>query len=146
MTICTNLNRKPTYMTENELAKIVVHLGLKVHRELGPGLLESVYEECLCHELRKENINFYRQAQLPIYYDGQLPQSRLRIDIILEDKLIIELKSVKSLQPIDMAQTITYLKLTKCKLALLINFNTALFKHGVHRIINDKGHKLDMTA
>ena len=133
-------------MTENELATIVVHLGLKVHRELGPGLLESVYEECLCHELQKEKINFFRQARLPIYYDGQLLESKLRIDLILEDKLIIELKAVKSLQPIDMAQTLTYLRLTKCKLALLINFNTTLFKHGVHRVINEKERKLNMTA
>ena len=133
-------------MTENELAKVVVHLGLKVHRELGPGLLESVYEECLCHELSKENVTFQRQAQLPIYYDGQLLESRLNIDLILEDKLILELKAVKTLQPIDLAQTLTYLRLTKCKLALLINFNTTLFKHGVHRVVNERERKLNMTA
>lgn len=123
-------------MTENELASIVVHLGLKVHRELGPGLLESVYEECLCYELKKENVEFKRQKQVPIYYDGQVLESRLRLDLILEDKLIVELKAVKSLQPIDMAQTLSYLRLTNCKLALLINFNTSLFKHGVHRLAN----------
>ena len=123
-------------MTENELAKIVVHLGLKIHRELGPGLLESVYEECLCYELKKENIEFKRQKQVPIYYDGQMLESRLRLDIILEDKLIVELKAVKALQPIDKAQTLSYLKLTNCKLALLINFNATLFKQGVHRFAN----------
>lgn len=146
ITFSANLNGKPTNMTENELARIVVYLGLKVHRELGPGLLESVYEECLCHELLKESITFQRQAQLPIYYDGQLLESRLKIDLILEDKLIIELKAVKSIEPIDVAQTLTYLRLTKCKLALLINFNTTLFEHGVHRVINERGHKLNMTA
>lgn len=77
-------------MTENELAKIVVHLGLKVHRELGPGLLESVYEECLCHELKKEKISFKRQEKLPIIYDGEVLKSQLWIDLIVEDKLIVE--------------------------------------------------------
>jgi GxxExxY protein len=138
-----NLTRKPTIMTENELAKIVVHLGLKVHRKLGPGLLESVYEECLCHELKKEGVNFKRQHSVPIRYDGELLNSKLRLDIILEDKLIVELKSVKSIQSIDLAQTLTYLRLTNCKLALLINFNTTLFKQGIHRIIDNKKHQLN---
>jgi GxxExxY protein len=129
-------------MTENELAKIVVHLGLKVHRELGPGLLESVYEECLCYELEKENIQHKRQTKLLIYYDNKLLNTPLRLDVIIEDKLIVELKAVKSIQSIDMAQTLTYLKMTNCKLALLINFNTTLFKQGVHRIINEKRRQL----
>lgn len=133
-------------MTENELAKIVVHLGLKVHRELGPGLLESVYEECLCHKLQKEKISFKRQEKLPIIYDGEVLKSQLRIDLIVEDKLIIELKAVKSICAIDMAQTLTYLRLTNCKLALLINFNTTLFKHGIHRVINEKSRQVFMTA
>jgi GxxExxY protein len=124
-------------MTENELARIVVHLGLKVHRNLGPGLLESVYEECLCYELQKEGVNFKRQQSVPIRYDGKLLETRLRLDIILEDKLIVELKSVKSIQSIDLAQTLTYLRLTNCKLALLINFNATLFKHGIHRVVNE---------
>lgn len=96
--ISINLNRKPTTMTENELAKMVVHLGLKVHRALGPGLLESVYEECLCHELEKNKIDFKRQVMLPIHYDGHQLDTRLRLDLILEDKLIVELKAVKSIQ------------------------------------------------
>ena len=125
-------------MTENELARIVVHLGLKVHRNLGPRLLETVYEECLCYELQKEGVNFKRQQSVPIRYDGKLLETRLRLDIILEDKLIVELKSVKSIQSIDLAQTLTYLRLTNCKLALLINFNTTLFKHGIHRVINER--------
>lgn len=125
-------------MTENELAKMVVHLGLKVHRALGPGLLESVYEECLCHELEKNKIDFKRQVMLPIHYDGHQLDTRLRLDLILEDKLIVELKAVKSIQSVDMAQTLTYLRLTNCKLALLINFNVSLFKQGIHRIINEK--------
>lgn len=123
-------------MTENELARLVFRLGIKVHKELGPGLLESVYEECLCHELQKGKIAFDRQKTVPILYDGFQLESKLRIDLILEDKLILELKSVQSIEPIHLAQTLTYLKLSKCKLALLINFNTALFKNGVHRVIN----------
>ena len=125
-------------MTENELAKMVVHLGLKVHRALGPGLLEQVYEECLCYELTKNNISFERQAKIPIHYDGNQLDTNLRLDLLLENKLIVELKAVKSIQPIDMAQTLTYLRLSNCKLALLINFNVSLFKQGIHRIINDK--------
>lgn len=123
-------------MTENELAQLLVNLGMRVHGALGPGLLESVYEECLCYELRKENIAFKQQKRIPIYYDGIILESPLRLDLIIEDKLIVEIKSVKKIEPIHLAQTLTYLRLTNCKLALLINFNTSLFKYGVRRVIN----------
>ena len=125
-------------MTENELASLVYRLGVKVHRELGPGLLESVYEECLCYELKKNNVQYVRQKTLPILYKGLHLESKLRLDLILEDKLIIEVKSVKNIESIHLAQTLTYLKLSECRLALLINFNTTLFKNGVRRVINGK--------
>ena len=125
-------------MTENELAKIVFNLGLKIHKELGPGLLESVYQECLSYELQKEKIAFTPQAKVPIHYDGQILESNLRLDLLIENKLIVEIKSVQKIEPIHLAQTLTYLKMSGCKLGLLINFNTALFKNGVQRVINGK--------
>ncbi len=123
-------------MTENQLASIVFRLGMKVHRELGPGLLESVYEECLCYELKKEGVQFERQKSLSLLYRGVEIESKLKLDLVLEDKLIVELKSVNKFEPIHMAQILTYLKLSQCKLGLLINFNTSLFKSGVRRVIN----------
>lgn len=132
-------------MTENQLASVIFRLGIKVHRELGPGLLESVYEECLCYELEKEQIGYERQKTIPISYDGFELESTLRLDLILEDKLIVELKSVKKIEPIHLAQTLTYLKLTKCKLGLLINFNTTLLKNGVQRVINGKLQEIDFS-
>ncbi|NVK63851.1 MAG: GxxExxY protein [Flavobacteriales bacterium] len=123
-------------MTENQLASIVFRLGMKVHRELGPGLLESVYEECLCYELKREGVQFERQKSLSLLYSGVEIESKLKLDLVLEDKLIVELKSVNKFEPIHMAQILTYLKLSQCKLGLLINFNTSLFKSGVRRVIN----------
>ncbi len=123
-------------MTENQLASIVFRLGMKVHRELGPGLLESVYEECLCYELKNEGVQFERQKSLSLLYRGVEIESKLKLDLVLEDKLIVELKSVNKFEPIHMAQILTYLKLSQCKLGLLINFNTSLFKSGVRRVIN----------
>jgi len=123
-------------MTENQLASVVFRLGMKIHRELGPGLLESVYEECLCYELIKQGVQFERQKEIPLIYRGVRLQSKLKLDFLVENKLIIELKSVNKIDPVHLAQTLTYLKLSQCKLGLLINFNTSLFKNGVQRVIN----------
>ena len=123
-------------MTENEISKIVFELGMKVHRTLGPGLLESSYEECLFYELSKSNLKVKRQKILPVYYEGKLMETSYRIDIIVEDKLILELKAVESINDLHLAQLLTYLKLSNCKLGLLINFNVSLFKNGVKRVIN----------
>lgn len=123
-------------MTENELSKIVFEAGLKVHRVLGAGLFESAYEECLYYELCKQGIKVEKQKILPLIYEDVLLEAGYRIDLIVEDKLIIEIKAVKELTDIHKAQIITYLKLSKCKLGLLINFNTLLFKDGVKRIAN----------
>ncbi|MGG9970650.1 GxxExxY protein [Ferruginibacter sp. SUN002] len=123
-------------MTENELSKIVFECGLKVHRNLGPGLLESAYEECLFHELKKTGVYTEKQKGLPLVYEEVKLDIGYRIDLILENKLIVEIKSVETLNDIHIAQLLTYLKLSGCKLGLLINFNSVLFKDGVKRIIN----------
>ena len=123
-------------MTENEIAKIVFELGLKIHRNLGPGLLESAYEECLFYEIKKQGLLVEKQKVLPLVYEEVKLEAGYRIDLLVENKLIIEVKSVEALNDVHLAQVLTYLKLSDCKLGLLINFNTALFKNGVRRIIN----------
>lgn len=123
-------------MIENELAKIVFNAGLKVHKVLGPGLLESAYEACLEYELRKQNLTVERQIILSLIYEDLKLDSGFRVDLKVENKLIVELKSVEELSDLHRAQIITYLKLSGIKLGLLINFNTVLFKDGVKRIIN----------
>lgn len=122
-------------MYENELAAIVVGCALKVHKNLGPGLLESSYEECIFYELKKVGIRVERQKRLPLYENIKL-DAGYRIDLMIEDKLIVELKSVESLNDLHVAQMITYLKLSDCKLRLLINFNVTLIKNGIRRIVN----------
>jgi GxxExxY protein len=122
-------------MTENELAKIVFEAGLKVHKTLGPGLLESAYEACLYYELRNANLLVERQKELPLWYDGVFVDAAYRLDLQIEKKVIIEVKSVRELADIHTAQLITYLKLSGNKLGLLINFNSVLFKDGFRRVI-----------
>ncbi|MEI8058973.1 MAG: GxxExxY protein [Ferruginibacter sp.] len=123
-------------MTENELSKIVFECGLKVHKALGPGLLESAYEECLFYELFKANVHVEKQKGLPLVYEEVKLDIGYRTDLIVENKLIVEIKAVEALNDIHLAQILTYLKLSKCKLGLLINFNVVLFKDGVKRVIN----------
>ena len=123
-------------MTENELSRIVFDCALKVHQSLGPGLLESAYEECLFYELRKIGLNVEKQKPLPLIYEEVKLDVGYRIDIIIEDKFIVEIKAVETLNEVHLAQLLTYLKLTDCKLGLLINFNVKLLKNGVQRVIN----------
>ena len=123
-------------MSENEISKIIFEAGLKVHKALGPGLLESSYEECLCYELLKTNLKVEKQKSLPLIYEEIRLDAGYRIDLLIEEKVIIELKAVESLTDLHLAQVLTYLKLSDCKLGLLINFNTILFKNGVKRVIN----------
>jgi GxxExxY protein len=123
-------------MTENELSKIVFDAGLKVHINLGPGLLESAYEECLYYELRKYNLKIEKQKALPLVYEDVKLDVGYRIDLLVENKLVLEIKSVEALNDLHMAQILTYLKLSNCKLGLLINFNTVLFKNGIKRVVN----------
>ncbi|UPQ77762.1 GxxExxY protein [Flavobacterium azooxidireducens] len=124
-------------MTENELSKIVVNCAFKVHSSLGPGLLESAYEECLFYELNKTGLKIEKQKALPLIYEEVKLEIGYRIDLIIENKLILEIKSVESLNDVHFAQLLTYLKLTNCKLGLLLNFNVALIKNGIKRIANN---------
>ncbi len=124
-------------MNENELSHIVFNDALKVHRNLGPGLLESSYEECLFYELNKSGLFIERQKSLPLIYENIKLDIGYRVDLLIEKKLIIELKSVDALNDIHFAQLLTYLKLSNCKLGLLINFNVTLIKNGIKRIANN---------
>jgi GxxExxY protein len=122
-------------MTENELATIAVNICYTIHKELGPGLLESVYEAAFTHELTKRNIPHTRQQAIAVKYDGIVMDVGFRTDIIMENKLIVELKSVENIEKIHHKTVLTYMKLTGIKLALLINFNVDLVKDGIYRKI-----------
>ena len=117
------------------VAKAVVDAAFKVHSTLGPGLLETVYEACLVHELHRRGLRVETQAVLPIEYDGFKLDAALRLDLVVEDQLIVELKAVEALLPIHMAQMMTYLKLSGHRVGLLINFNVPRIKDGIRRII-----------
>lgn len=121
----------------NTLSQQVLDAAFRVHTSLGPGLLESAYEHCLCHELGKHGIRFVRQLQLPVVYDGVKVDAGYRIDILVEDSVIVEIKSLDSLLPIHEAQLLTYLKLSGKRLGLLINFNVRSLKHGIKRMVHD---------
>ncbi len=123
-------------MTENEIAKIAVGICFKIHTQYGPGLFESVYEEIFCYELNKNAILFYKQYPIPLVHEEIKTEAGFRADILIENKVIIEIKSIEALAPVYYKQIQTYLKLTGCKLGLLINFNVALIKEGIHRIVN----------
>jgi GxxExxY protein len=123
-------------MTENEIAKLVYDCSLRVHKALGPGLLESAYRECLCYELFKTGIYVEKEKPLPLVYEEIKLDIGYRMDIVLENKFIIEVKSVEELHDIHLAQLLTYLKLSEYRLGLLINFNVLLIKDGIRRVIN----------
>jgi GxxExxY protein len=124
-------------MTENEIAKIVVDCCFKIHTSLGPGLFESVYEKALIYELEKRGLNFEQQKGIPVFYDNIKMEMGFRADIIIENKVILELKSQEVLAPVHSKQLLTYLRVTGLKLGLLINFGEALIKNGIHRIVNN---------
>ncbi|HEY5824859.1 MAG TPA: GxxExxY protein [Cyclobacteriaceae bacterium] len=124
-------------MDENDLAKIVVDLAFKIHTRLGPGLFESIYEEILYYELKKMDLHVTRQQDLPVFWEGKRMEAGFRTDLVVENKLIIEIKSIETLAPVHHKQLLTYLKLTGMKLGLLINFNEALIKNGIKRIVNN---------
>lgn len=119
-----------------ELSGQIRGAAIEVHRELGPGLLESTYEECLCYELSACGIPFQRQLELPVQYKGFQLDCGYRIDILVDNKIILEIKSVETLLPIHEAQLMTYLKLSGCKLGLLMNFNVVLMKDGIKRLVH----------
>jgi len=124
-------------MTENELSAIIVNTAYRIHTELGPGLLESVYEEIMYRELVKQGFSVTRQQGIPVFWDGVKIEIGFRADLIVENRIIIELKSVETLAPVHSKQLQTYLKITGIKLGLLINFNTHLIKNGISRIVNN---------
>jgi GxxExxY protein len=123
-------------MDIGDLTGEVIGAAIEVHKILGPGLLESTYEECLCRELELRKIPYERQKELPIEYKGLKLDCGYRLDILVANRLILELKACESLQPIHEAQLLTYLKLTGIKLGLLINFNVPMLKQGIKRIAN----------
>ena len=120
----------------NRVAKEVVDAALTVHRALGPGLIESVYKVCVCHELSKRGLAFQYEQKLPVVYDGIRLESGLRFDIMVEECVIVEAKAVDKMIPVYTAQILTYLKLTGCRVGLLINFNVPLLKDGITRIVH----------
>ncbi|MFA4923394.1 MAG: GxxExxY protein [Ignavibacteriaceae bacterium] len=118
------------------MSGIILDSSIEVHRNLGPGLLESVYEVCLCKELSSRGVKFQRQVSLPVTYKGELLDADFRIDVLVNDKIIVELKAVELLLPVHKAQLLTYLKLANKKLGLLINFNVPRLIDGFVRMIN----------
>lgn len=122
-------------MTENELSKIIIDISYKIHTRLGPGLLESVYEAILFHELTKKGLKVESQKPIPVIWDGIQLDIGFRTDLIVEDKVIIEIKSVEKISNVHLKQLLTYIKITNLKLGLLINFNEALIKNGIKRVV-----------
>jgi GxxExxY protein len=122
-------------MTDNEITHTIIGAAIEVHKHLGPGLLESAYEECLVHELLLRNLRIERQKPIPVVYKETKLECGYRIDLLVEDKIVVELKSVEGLAPIHDAIVLTYLRLSGHKLGLLINFNVATLKEGIRRFI-----------
>ena len=129
------MNYAPISDKEERIAKAVVDAAYTVHSILGPGLLENVYEVCFCHELAKRGLAYRRQVAVPIVYDGITFDEGLRLDVLVEEMVICELKAVEVMHPVFMAQLLTQLKLTGKRLGFLINFNVPLIKQGIKRVI-----------
>ncbi|WP_210150628.1 GxxExxY protein [Chryseobacterium scophthalmum] len=123
-------------MTENELSYKIIGAALEVHKNLGAGLMESAYEQALVYELEKIGLEIKQQIYLSVAYKEMNIENAYKVDLIINDKVIVEIKSVLELHPVFYSQITTYLKLTNIKLGLLINFNTPLIKDGIHRIVN----------
>ena len=123
-------------MKENEVARLIVDAAYKVHTALGPGLLESVYEEVLAYELRKRNLKVLRQEPIPLVYESVQLELAFVADLIVEDLVVVELKSIEKVAPVHKQQLLTYLRLADKRLGLLINFGEALIKNGISRVVN----------
>ncbi len=124
-------------MIENDLSNKIIGVAIELHKVLGPGLLESAYENALAYDLRSEGLDIKQQVPMPFVYKEIKLDVGYRIDMVVENKVIIEIKSVETLAPVHFAQVLTYLKLSELKLGLLINFNTKMLKEGIHRIVNN---------
>jgi GxxExxY protein len=123
-------------MTENEITEKIIGAAIKVHKELGPGLLESAYRECLYYELVQSGLNVEKEKALPLVYHEVKLEIGYRIDLLVERQVIVEIKSVEALNDVHTAQVLTYLKLNNNRIGLLINFNVSVLKHGIRRLIN----------
>jgi len=121
----------------NSISQKVIDAAIEVHRVLGPGLLESIYEDCLVIELGKGGTDIKRQMPVPVLYKGELAGQSLRLDLIIEDEVIVEVKAVEKIIPIHQAQLLTYLKLSGCSVGLLLNFNSVLMKDGIKRMVHN---------
>ena len=124
-------------MSENEISKLVFESGLKIHRKLGVGLYEMVYEECLVYELKKQGIKVEKQKNISIEYEELVIEKAFRLDLLIEDKVIVEIKGVPEINSYHTYQLLNYLRITGCKLGLVLNFHSVLFKDGVKRIANN---------
>jgi GxxExxY protein len=123
-------------MTENQVTESIIGCAIEMHRALGPGLLESIYEECLAVELDLRGVSFEQQICVPIQYKGQRVASDLRIDLLVEQRIVVELKAVEKILPVHDAQLLTYLRLTGNAVGLLINFNVPILRDGLRRLVN----------
>ena len=124
-------------MDINELSSNIIGAAIEVHKALGPGLLESAYEECLCHEFGMRNLRYERQKPLSVTYKGKKLDCGYRLDVIVEDKIILELKACEKVEQIHKAQLLTYLKLSGINLGLILNFNVPIMRDGIVRVVND---------
>ena len=122
-------------MLESDVTEQIIGAAIEVHRHWGPGLYEEVYEKSLCHELRLRNLTFETQLQLPLVYKGKRVGDDLRLDLIVQSKVVVEMKAIKELELIHEAQLLTYMKLTGCRVGLLINFNVPILKQGLKRMV-----------
>ena len=124
-------------MNENEISNVILGVAIELHKSLGPGLLESAYENALVYDLMKKGLDVKQQVAMPFIYKEVKLDVGYRIDLIVENKVLIEVKSIEDLAPVHYSQVLTYLRLSKLKLGLLMNFNTKLLKDGIHRIVNN---------
>ena len=124
------------YRNVNDVTGAIIGAAICAHKELGPGLLESAYEACLAYELAERKLKIERQKALPVVYRGVELDCGYRIDLLVEDQVVVELKAVETLEPIHEAQLLSYLKLSKCKVGFLINFNVKVLKDGIHHFVN----------
>jgi GxxExxY protein len=130
------VTENPRVYSMDRLSDLIIGAAIEVHRQTGPGLLEAVYEECLCYELSRLNLRFRRQVELPVGYKGIKLDCGFRMDILVEDAIVLELKTVDQLLPIHAAQLLTYLKLSGKQVGLLLNFNEPILKKGIKRLVN----------
>jgi len=129
----TEARRTQLMLEQEHLTESIIGAAIDVHRELGPGLLESAYEECLCHELHLRGLNFQREVELPVMYKGLKLDCGYRLDVVVEEQVVLELKSIEQILPIHQAQLLTYLRLSGKKIGLLMNFDVAVLKNGIVR-------------